>query len=133
MCTLTLRTATFAPSGWMDRSKPTLLTAESTSTSSAPISRFASTLPTAAWNWTLPPNFSSSVHIGTNNGPITLRMAEGTNARISARTSNASIDTDFEVRAQGELSRNRLEGAIGSGGPLIDLSTSNGSIHLLKK
>jgi len=82
---------------------------------------------------TLPPNFSSGVHIDTNNAPITLRMAAGTNARISARTSNASIDTEFEVRAQGELSRNRLEGVIGSGGPLIDLATSNGNIHLLKR
>jgi hypothetical protein len=81
----------------------------------------------------LPPNFSSSVHIDTNNAPITLRMAEGTNARISARTNNSSIDTDFEVRAQGELSRNRLEGIIGSGGPLIELTTSNGGIHLLKR
>jgi DUF4097 and DUF4098 domain-containing protein YvlB len=82
---------------------------------------------------TLPPDFSNSVHIHTNNAPITLRMAPGTNATISAHTSNASIDTDFEIRAQGELSRNRLEGVIGSGGPLIDLSTSNAGIHLVKR
>jgi hypothetical protein len=81
----------------------------------------------------LPPKFSSGVHVETNNGPITLRMAEGANARISARTNNSSIDTEFEVRAQGELSRNRLEGVIGNGGPLIDLTTSNGNIHLLKR
>jgi hypothetical protein len=81
----------------------------------------------------LPRNFSSSVHIDTNNGPITLRLAEGTSARISAHTSNSSIDTEFEIKARGELSRNRLEGEIGNGGPLIDLSTSNGSIHLLRR
>ena len=82
---------------------------------------------------TLPPNFSASVHIDTRNAPITLRMAAGTNASVSARTSNSSIDTEFEVRAHGELSRNRLEGVIGNGGPLIDLTTSNGGIHLLKR
>jgi DUF4097 and DUF4098 domain-containing protein YvlB len=81
----------------------------------------------------LPAKFASGAHVQTNNGPITLRMAEGANVRISARTSNASIDTEFEVRAQGELSRNRLEGMIGSGGPLIDLTTSNGGIRLLKR
>ena len=81
----------------------------------------------------LPSHFSSSVHVETNNGAITLRMGEDVNARISARTSNSSIDTEFEVRARGELNRNRLEGSIGSGGPLIDLSTSNGSIRLLRK
>ncbi|HUB80264.1 MAG TPA: DUF4097 family beta strand repeat-containing protein [Bryobacteraceae bacterium] len=81
----------------------------------------------------LPRNFSSSVHIGTNNGPITLHLADGTNARLSAHTSNSSIDTEFEVRAQGELSRNRLEGVIGNGGPLIDLGTSNGKIQILRR
>jgi len=81
----------------------------------------------------LPPNFSSPVHVETNNGPITLRMSTGTNARIAARTSNSSINTEFEVRAQGELSHNRLDGVIGSGGPLIELDTSNSSIHLLKR
>jgi DUF4097 and DUF4098 domain-containing protein YvlB len=80
----------------------------------------------------LPPKFSADVHVDTNNASITVRMAEGTNVRLSAHTSNASISTEFEVRAQGELGRNRLEGIIGSGGPLIDLGTSNGSIHLLR-
>jgi DUF4097 and DUF4098 domain-containing protein YvlB len=81
----------------------------------------------------LPRNFSSNVHVETRNGPITLHLADGANARLSAHTSNSSIETDFEVRAQGELSRNRLEGVIGSGGPLIELITSNGSIKLLKR
>jgi len=81
----------------------------------------------------LPPDFSASVHIGTNNGPITIRMTNNINARISAHTSNSSIDTDFAVRAQGELSRNRLEGEIGGGGPEFDLRTSNGPIRLIKK
>ena len=54
------------------------------------------------------------------------------NAHVMARTSNSSISSDFEIRMQGEFSKNRMEGVIGNGGPLIDLSTSNGSIRLLK-
>jgi DUF4097 and DUF4098 domain-containing protein YvlB len=81
----------------------------------------------------LPPGFSSPVRVDTSNGSITLRLGEGTNARLVARTSNSSIKTDVDLRAQGELSRNRLEGLIGSGGALIDVSTSNGSIHLLRR
>jgi DUF4097 and DUF4098 domain-containing protein YvlB len=81
----------------------------------------------------LPPGFSSPVRVETNNGSITVRMSAGTNARISARTSNSSINTEFEVRAHGELSKTRLEGEIGSGGPLIELDTSNSSIHILKR
>jgi len=82
---------------------------------------------------TLPPNFSSGVRVSTSNGGITVRMPESTNAHVSARTSNASITTDFEIRTQGDISRNRLEGVIGSGGPLIDLSTSNSGIRLLRR
>jgi hypothetical protein len=51
---------------------------------------------------------------------------------VVARTTNSSISSDFEVKMQGEFSKNRLEGVIGNGGSLIDLSTSNGSIRLLK-
>jgi hypothetical protein len=30
------------------------------------------------------------------------------------------------------MSRNRVEGEIGTGGPLLELTTSNGAIRLLK-
>jgi hypothetical protein len=33
---------------------------------------------------------------------------------------------------QGNISKNRVEGTLGSGGALIDLGTSNGSIRLLR-
>ena len=82
---------------------------------------------------TLPAQFSSPVRVSSSNGGITLRLPETVNARILARTSNASISSDFEIRTQGEISRNRLEGTLGSGGPLIDLSTSNSGIKLLRR
>jgi hypothetical protein len=73
------------------------------------------------------------VRVSTKNGGITLRLPESTNARVVARTSNSSITTDFEITAHGEISKNRLDGVIGAGGPLIDLSTSNGGIRLLRR
>jgi DUF4097 and DUF4098 domain-containing protein YvlB len=81
----------------------------------------------------LPPRFASDVHVDTNNGAITVRVPEGVNARLSARTSNSSISTELELRTRGEVGKNRLEGILGDGGPLIDLNTSNGSIHLLRR
>jgi hypothetical protein len=39
---------------------------------------------------------------------------------------------DFELKLQGTISQNYLEGTIGAGGPMLDLSTSNGIIRLLK-
>lgn len=82
---------------------------------------------------TLPPRFNAGVRVSTSNSGITLRLPEETNARVLARTSNSSITTDFEVKTQGSISRNRLEGVIGSGGPLFDLSTSNSGIRLLRR
>ena len=81
---------------------------------------------------TLPSKFSSDVRVNTSNGPITLHMPFEVNARVQARTSNSSVTSDFEVRMQGEFGKNHMDGSIGTGGPLLDLTTSNGPIRLLK-
>ena len=75
----------------------------------------------------------SGVRVATSNGGITLRLAGGVNARLMARTSNASISSDFDVASRGWTDKHRLEGTIGSGGPLVDLSTSNGSIKVVRQ
>jgi DUF4097 and DUF4098 domain-containing protein YvlB len=80
----------------------------------------------------LPAKFDDEVRVHTSNGSITVRAPEDLNARVTARTSNSKITSDFEVRSRGEISRHRLEGTIGAGGPLLDLSTSNGSIHITR-
>jgi Putative adhesin len=80
----------------------------------------------------LPDRIRDGVRAHTSNGGITVRLPEGLDARVSAHTSNAHVTSDFDVRMQGEIERNRLEGQIGKGGPLLDLSTSNGSIHLAR-
>jgi DUF4097 and DUF4098 domain-containing protein YvlB len=69
----------------------------------------------------------------TSNSSITVHMPASTQASVDAHTSNGSISTDFDVNVRsGELSKRHLEGAIGTGGPRLELSTSNGSIKLLR-
>lgn len=80
----------------------------------------------------LPAKFSSDIHATTSNSSISLHLPADANAHVAARTSNSSISSDFEMKVQGEFGKNQMEGTIGAGGPLIDLSTSNGGIHLLK-
>ena len=80
----------------------------------------------------LPGKLARDVRAHTSNGGITVRIQEPLNAHLMATTSNSSIHTDFDVRMSGELSKHHMEGSIGSGGPMIDLSTSNGSIRVLK-
>jgi len=68
----------------------------------------------------------------TSNSSINLRLPEGVNAQLQASTSNGSINTEFEVTTT-QMSKNRLEGRMGAGGPLVDLATSNGGIRVLRR
>lgn len=73
------------------------------------------------------------VHADTSNSSITVRMPSSAGADVRAHTSNASITSDFDVSVHGGMiSKHRLEGQIGSGGPLLDLGTSNGAIRILR-
>jgi len=76
----------------------------------------------------------NNVRISTSNSSIQLRVPSSAAAQLRAHTSNSSISTDFEVNVKaGEISKSRLEGTInGPGGPVFDLSTSNGNIKVLK-
>jgi DUF4097 and DUF4098 domain-containing protein YvlB len=76
---------------------------------------------------------SGGMRFHSSNGSITLRLPASVNARLSASTSNSSVSTDFDItRNGGEVSKRRISGTLGSGGPSIDVSTSNGSIKILK-
>jgi hypothetical protein len=81
---------------------------------------------------TVPADFAAELHAHTSNGGITLHLPADINAHVAAHTSNSSITSEFEVRTQGSFSKHQLDGVIGAGGPLFDLSTSNGGIRLLK-
>jgi hypothetical protein len=71
------------------------------------------------------------VHADTSNSSITVHLGSAAGARVRAHTSNASISSDFDVSVHGgTLSKHRMEGTIGAGGPLLDLGTSNGPIRI---
>ena len=72
------------------------------------------------------------VRAHTSNGRITVSLPSSAGARLRAATSNAGISTDFEMSQTTRTGKNRLEGVIGSGGPLLDLSSSNGAIQLVR-
>jgi len=79
------------------------------------------------------PDYQGDLHANTSNGGITVRASTEPNARLSARTSNGSVKSDFDVRVQGELTRNHMEGILGHGGGVMDLHTSNGSIRIERR
>jgi DUF4097 and DUF4098 domain-containing protein YvlB len=75
----------------------------------------------------------SAVKAATSNGSITLRMPASAGAHVKAVTSvRDKVSSDFDVHREGENSESRLEGVVGGGGPTVELTTSQGSIRLLK-
>jgi DUF4097 and DUF4098 domain-containing protein YvlB len=74
-----------------------------------------------------------AVRASTSNASITLRLPSEAGANVRAHTSNARVTSDFQVLASISGKRNSLDGKIGTGGPLLDLTTSNGGIQLLRR
>ena len=67
----------------------------------------------------------------TTNGSIMARLSGEINARLKVHTTNGSINTSLPITISNlNQSRHRLEGTIGSGGPLIEMSTTNGSVSI---
>ena len=85
---------------------------------------------------TLPTSPKSEIRARTSNSGITLRLPADASAKVRMETTHGQVRSDFQSsETQGEEhgKRQNLEETIGSGGPLIDLHTSNGSIRLLKR
>lgn len=80
-------------------------------------------------SFSTPPD--GEVALNTKNGSVRLTLPSQTHADVVAQTANGSIATDFPLTVQGEIGK-KLEGKLGEGGPLINLSTVNGSIRISK-
>jgi DUF4097 and DUF4098 domain-containing protein YvlB len=68
--------------------------------------------------------------VSTYNGGITVAMPAGYSAHVQAETSSGHIQSEFPVTVSGEVRPRQLDTNIGSGGPLIHLTTHNGQVTL---
>lgn len=74
----------------------------------------------------------------TNNSSITVELPSSANANLRARTSNSRVHSDFgpdpkwDDDDDRDNRRRSMDMKIGTGGPVIDLTTSNGDIRILK-
>jgi len=75
----------------------------------------------------------NEVRASTSNASLTLRIPSTTRAQLRAASSNGSVTSELDVNTHGAPNKNRLEGELNGGGPLIHLTTSNGSIRLLRQ
>ncbi len=79
----------------------------------------------AKWN-------ENALRASTSNSSINLRLPGAVNAELRASTSNGNVTTDYEITTS-QFSKTKLSGRMGSGGPLIDLTTSNGNIRVVRQ
>lgn len=71
------------------------------------------------------------VRAETSNSSIVVRLPAGANADVRARTSHSSVSSEFDgVRAENDHGHHELNGRIGAGGRMIELSSSNGTIKI---
>ena len=66
----------------------------------------------------------------TSGGSIEADLDRAANLDIDASTSGGSVSTDLPVRVVGTVSHSSLHGSLGSGGEMLRLHTSGGSIHI---
>jgi hypothetical protein len=68
----------------------------------------------------------------TGNGRIRLSLPSDFAADIDASTGNGEVVSDFPITLTGRLSKSRVRGTIGRGGPRVRLVSGNGQIELRK-
>lgn len=74
----------------------------------------------------------NDIDASTTNGAISLRMPAAVNVRLRASTSSGRISTDFPVDKLIDSRRRHLDASLGTGGPLMELRTTNGGIRIEK-
>ena len=77
-------------------------------------------------------DWSGALKLKTVNGGIEMTMPEGLSADVKASTVNGEIETDFPITMSGKISKRHIQGTIGSGGRLLEMTTVNGGIELKK-
>jgi hypothetical protein len=70
--------------------------------------------------------------VRTTNGGIELAIPSNYNARLETGTVNGGMDIGFPVTIQGRLNR-RLTTQLGTGGPLVRVTTTNGGVVLRRR
>ena len=74
----------------------------------------------------------AGLDVETTNGGVVVSVPSGYNADFETGTVNGSVELDFPVTVRGRVSR-QIKTTLGSGGPLVRITTTNGGVRLLEK
>ncbi len=73
-----------------------------------------------------------TINLEDRNGSIKLVLPEHAGFSVQADTNNGDIDTDFLLPTTGSESHRIISGTVGSGGPMVHVTTSNGDVSIDK-
>lgn len=68
--------------------------------------------------------------LDTSGGGVTVAIDRSVNINLDADASGGSVETQLPVTQSGTLSRSHIVGTVGSGGALLHVHSSAGSIHI---
>ena len=85
---------------------------------------------TASGNILVEGEGAGSWRLSTASGGVTVRLPSQQGFALHARTVSGSIHTAREMTVQGTFGRHELEGKVGNGGFLLDVSTVSGNIRV---
>jgi hypothetical protein len=70
--------------------------------------------------------------IHTSDGRVEARLPQDFAAELYAHTGDGHIQLDVPVTVNGSIERSRIRGKLNGGGPLLEITTGDGSIHIGK-
>ena len=73
---------------------------------------------------------AQGLSFSTVNGSIRLDLPNDVDAELDARWLNGELESDLPIMLSGRMGRRAARGTLGDGGPLLDVSTVNGSIRI---
>lgn len=71
--------------------------------------------------------------LNTHSGRIEMTLPADSGFDLEAETFSGGIETDFDIKISGRISKKSISGVVNKGGPLVKLSTFSGDIYLKKK
>lgn len=74
----------------------------------------------------------TGLDLQTTNGGVSLDIPRGYNAELETGTVNGGMNIDFPVTVQGFIGR-RITTKLGSGGPRVRATTTNGSVRIRER
>jgi Toastrack DUF4097 len=70
--------------------------------------------------------------IHTSDGRVEARLPQDLAAELYAHTGDGKIQLDLPVMVNGSIENTRIRGKLNGGGPLLEVTTGDGSIHISK-